>query len=40
MPQFGYEMALNLVSVEIDGILTPPPRELAGPLFYLESIQQ
>ncbi len=40
MPQFGDEMAMDLVPVEIDGILTPTPRELAGLLFYLESIQQ
>ncbi|MEP4991981.1 MAG: cytochrome c [Paracoccaceae bacterium] len=40
MPQFGDEMALDLVPVEIEGILTPTPRELAGLLFYLESIQQ
>ena len=40
MPQFGDAMALDLVPVEIDGILTPTPRELAGLLFYLESIQQ
>ncbi|WP_170609045.1 c-type cytochrome [Ruegeria arenilitoris] len=40
MPQFGGEMAEALVPVEIEGILTPTPRELAGLLFYLESIQQ
>lgn len=40
MPQFGDAMALDLVPVEIDGILTPTPRELAGLLFYLDSIQQ
>lgn len=40
MPQFGGEMAEDLVPVEIDGVLTPTPRELAGLLVYLESIQQ
>ena len=40
MPSFGGQMAEDLVPVEIDGILTPTPRELAGLYFYLESIQQ
>lgn len=40
MPQFGDAMAEDLVPVEIDGVLTPTPRELAGLLVYLESIQQ
>ncbi|GFE51172.1 cytochrome c [Roseobacter cerasinus] len=40
MPQFGGAMAEDLVPVEIEGVLTPTPRELAGLLFYLESIQQ
>lgn len=40
MPQFGGAMAEDLVPVEIDGILTPTPRELAGLLAYLESIQE
>ncbi|SLN11590.1 Cytochrome c [Roseovarius albus] len=40
MPEFGEDMALDLVPVELDGVLTPTPRELAGLLFYLESIQQ
>lgn len=40
MPQFGGAMAEDLVPVEIEGILTPTPRELAGLLEYLESIQQ
>lgn len=40
MPQFGGEMANDLVPVEIDGTLTPTPRELAGLLVYLESIQR
>lgn len=40
MPQFGGAMADDLVPVEIDGILTPTPRVLAGLLSYLESIQQ
>ena len=39
MPQFGGTMAQDLVPVDIDGILTPTPRALAGLLFYLESIQ-
>jgi mono/diheme cytochrome c family protein len=39
MPQFGGAMAEDLVPVKIDGVLTPTPRELAGLLFYLESIQ-
>lgn len=39
MPEFGPVMAEDLVPVEIDGILTPTPRELAGLLAYLESIQ-
>lgn len=40
MPQFGGAMAEDLVPVEIDGVLTPTPRELAGLLAYLESIQK
>ena len=40
MPEFGGEMAEDLVPVEIEGVLTPTPRELAGLLFFLESIQQ
>ena len=40
MPQFGDRMEENLVPVEIDGVLTPTPRELAGLLEYLEAIQQ
>ena len=40
MPSFGGRMAEDLVPVEIDGILTPTPRQLAGLYFYLESIQQ
>jgi mono/diheme cytochrome c family protein len=40
MPQFGPDMAEDLVPVEIDGVLTPTPRELAGLLVYLESIQR
>ncbi|MCA0918774.1 c-type cytochrome [Pseudooceanicola nanhaiensis] len=40
MPEFGGAMADDLVPVEIDGVLTPTPRELAGLLDYLESIQQ
>jgi mono/diheme cytochrome c family protein len=40
MPQFGSAMAEDLVPVEIDGVLTPTPRQLAGLLAYLESIQE
>jgi mono/diheme cytochrome c family protein len=40
MPQFGGAMAEDLVPLEVEGILTPTPRELAGLLFYLESIQR
>ena len=40
MPQFGGAMANDTVPVEIDGILTPTPRDLAGLLIYLESIQR
>lgn len=40
MPQFGPEMAEDLVPVEIDGVLTPTPRELAGLLVYLEAVQE
>lgn len=40
MPEFGDDMALDLVPVELDGVLTPTPRALASLLFYLESIQQ
>ncbi len=40
MPEFGPDMAEDLVPVEIDGVLTPTPRELAGLLAYLESIQE
>ena len=39
MPQFGGAMAEDLVPVEIDGVMTPTPRALAGLLAYLESIQ-
>ncbi|MEM7732133.1 MAG: cytochrome c [Pseudomonadota bacterium] len=39
MPSFGGRMTDDLVPVEIDGILTPTPRQLAGLYFYLESIQ-
>jgi len=39
MPQFGGAMSEDLVPVEIDGVLTPTPRALAGLLVYLESIQ-
>ena len=40
MPEFGGAMEDDLVPVEIEGILTPTPRELAGLLAYLESIQR
>ncbi len=40
MPQFGDAMAGDLVPVEVDGVLTPTPRVLAGLLVYLESIQR
>ncbi|WP_254054647.1 cytochrome c [Roseovarius sp. EL26] len=40
MPEFGEDMALDLVPIEIDNVLTPTPRALAGLLFYLEGIQQ
>lgn len=40
MPEFGAKMAEDLVPVEIDGVLTPTPRELAGLLAFLESIQR
>lgn len=40
MPEFGGAMAEDLVPVEIEGVFTPTPRELAGLLFFLESIQQ
>ena len=40
MPQFGGAMAEDLVPVEVDGVLTPTPRALAGLLAYLESIQE
>ncbi|MFK7837950.1 MAG: cytochrome c [Sulfitobacter sp.] len=40
MPQFGGAMADDLVPLEVDGVLTPTPRALAGVLAYLESIQE
>ncbi|MDF3413086.1 c-type cytochrome [Sulfitobacter sp. M57] len=40
MPEFGPAMADDLVPVEVDGVLTPTPRALAGLLGYLESIQR
>ena len=40
MPQFGGAMADDLVPLEVDGVLTPTPRALAGLLAYLESIQR
>ncbi|QFT57230.1 Cytochrome c [Sulfitobacter sp. THAF37] len=39
MPQFGGAMEDDLVPVEVDGVMTPTPRVLAGLLAYLESIQ-
>lgn len=40
MPEFGSAMANDTVPVEIDGVLTPTPRELAGLLVFLERIQR
>jgi mono/diheme cytochrome c family protein len=40
MPQFGGAMADDLVPIEVDGVLTPTPRVLAGLLAYMESIQR
>jgi mono/diheme cytochrome c family protein len=40
MPNFGKDMALDLVPVDLDGQLTPTPRVLAGLLVYLESMQR
>jgi len=40
MPEFGATMAHDTVPVEVDGVLTPTPRALAGLLAYLESIQR
>lgn len=40
MPQFGGAMADDLVPLEVDGVLTPTPRALAGLLAYMESIQR
>lgn len=40
MPQFGGAMADDLVPLEVDGVLTPTPRVLAGLLAYMESIQR
>ncbi|MGC1502993.1 MAG: cytochrome c [Sulfitobacter sp.] len=40
MPEFGRGMAIDLVPLEVDGVLTPTPRALAGLLGYLESIQR
>ena len=40
MPEFGGAMAEDVVPLEIDGVLTPTPRELAGLLAYLEQIQR
>ena len=39
MPEFGATMSGDLVPVDIDGTLTPTPRDLVALLFYLESIQ-
>ena len=39
MPEFGAQMSDDIVPVDIDGVLTPTPRELAALLAYLESIQ-
>ena len=40
MPQFGGAMADDLVPVDVDGVMTPTPRVLAGLLAYLEAIQR
>ena len=40
MPEFSSAMSEDLVPVEIDGVFTPTPPELAGLLAYLESIQE
>ncbi|KIN78029.1 c-type cytochrome [Sulfitobacter mediterraneus] len=40
MPQFGGAMADDLVPVDVDGVMTPTPRALAGLLAYLEAIQR
>lgn len=40
MPEFGGAMADDLVPLEVDGVLTPTPRALAGVFAYLESIQE
>jgi hypothetical protein len=39
MPQFGGAMAMDLVPVEIDGVLTPTPRALTGLLLFPERIE-
>ena len=40
MPQFGGAMADDLVPVDVDGVMTPTPRVLAGLLVYLEAAQR
>ncbi len=40
MPEFADALSEDLVPIEVDGVLTPTPRALAGLLFYLESIQE
>lgn len=40
MPQFGGPMADDLVPVDVEGVLTPTPRALAGVLAYLKSVQR
>ncbi len=40
MPEFSSAMSEDLVPVEIDGVFTPTPPQLAGLLAYLESIQK
>ena len=39
MPEFGASLSGETVPVDIDGTLTPTPRDLAALLAYLESIQ-
>ena len=40
MPEFGSILEGDLVPVDVDGTLTPPPRPLAALMYYLESIQK
>ncbi|UOA33625.1 hypothetical protein DSM110093_03460 (plasmid) [Sulfitobacter sp. DSM 110093] len=40
MPQFGGAMASDTVPIEVNGVMNPTPKILAGLLAYLESIQR